>query len=303
MSNEKIAWDFLKSKGLNDYACAGILGNLQAESGLNPKNIENAYEKRYGYTDESYVQAVDNGTITRDEFTNHGFGVGICQWTWYTRRRALYDYAKSTNRSIGNLTMQLEFLYQELTTSYKGVLLDLKNATSILDASNSVLLKFERPADQSVKVQNYRATLGQQFYDKYANQKVEIQEPAKDQVQIANDEVYTVKSGDTLSGIASKYNTTYQELAKCNNISNPNLIYVGQKIRIPWKPQVGNTVIYNGTVHYANAYATAGYPCIGGKAKITQIYQLGKSKHPYHLVGIDCSVHGWVDAGTFTKEM
>lgn len=45
--------------------------------------------------------------------------------------------------------------------------------------------------------------------------------------------VYVVKSGDTLSGIASKYGTTYQELAKYNGISNPNLIYVGQKIKIP----------------------------------------------------------------------
>lgn len=43
---------------------------------------------------------------------------------------------------------------------------------------------------------------------------------------------YTVKSGDTLSGIASKYGTTYQKLASLNGISNPNKIYVGQKIRV-----------------------------------------------------------------------
>ena len=44
--------------------------------------------------------------------------------------------------------------------------------------------------------------------------------------------VYTVKSGDTLSGIALKYGTTYQHLAQINGIANPNLIYPGQKIRI-----------------------------------------------------------------------
>lgn len=43
---------------------------------------------------------------------------------------------------------------------------------------------------------------------------------------------YTVKSGDTLSGIASKYGTTYQKIAELNGISNPNLIYAGQKLRI-----------------------------------------------------------------------
>lgn len=44
---------------------------------------------------------------------------------------------------------------------------------------------------------------------------------------------YIVVKGDTLSGIANKYGTTYQELASYNNIDNPNLIYVGQVIKIP----------------------------------------------------------------------
>lgn len=43
---------------------------------------------------------------------------------------------------------------------------------------------------------------------------------------------YTVQAGDTLSGIASKYGTTYQELARINNIANPNVIYPGQVIKI-----------------------------------------------------------------------
>lgn len=43
---------------------------------------------------------------------------------------------------------------------------------------------------------------------------------------------YTVRSGDTLSGIASKYGTTYQHLAQINGIANPNKIYVGQRIRV-----------------------------------------------------------------------
>lgn len=45
-------------------------------------------------------------------------------------------------------------------------------------------------------------------------------------------EYYTVQPGDTLSAIASKYGTTYQKLAQMNGISNPNLIYAGQKIRV-----------------------------------------------------------------------
>lgn len=49
----------------------------------------------------------------------------------------------------------------------------------------------------------------------------------------STDTVYVVKAGDSLSKIAAKYNTTYKKLAEYNNIANPNLIRVGQKIKIP----------------------------------------------------------------------
>lgn len=43
---------------------------------------------------------------------------------------------------------------------------------------------------------------------------------------------YTVKSGDTLSGIASQFGVSYEQLAQANGIANPNRIYVGQVIRV-----------------------------------------------------------------------
>lgn len=49
---------------------------------------------------------------------------------------------------------------------------------------------------------------------------------------VSNETIYIVKSGDTLSAIAEKYNTTYQKIAKDNNIENPNLIYPNQKLVI-----------------------------------------------------------------------
>lgn len=51
-------------------------------------------------------------------------------------------------------------------------------------------------------------------------------------VPIANN-TYIVKSGDNLSSIAAKYNTTWQALAAANGLSNPNLIYPGQVLRVP----------------------------------------------------------------------
>lgn len=64
----------------------------------------------------------------------------------------------------------------------------------------------------------------------YAGQVLKIDGNAQPQQNTAV--YYTVQSGDTLSGIASKYGTTYQHLAQMNGIANPNLIYAGQKIRV-----------------------------------------------------------------------
>ena len=50
---------------------------------------------------------------------------------------------------------------------------------------------------------------------------------------VANaDMVYTVQSGDTLSGIASRLGVSYEQLAQSNGIANPNRIYVGQVLRV-----------------------------------------------------------------------
>ncbi len=54
----------------------------------------------------------------------------------------------------------------------------------------------------------------------------------QDIINGSSQKIHIVKSGETLSGIASKYGTTYQKIAKDNNISNPNVIYPGQKLII-----------------------------------------------------------------------
>lgn len=59
-----------------------------------------------------------------------------------------------------------------------------------------------------------------------------IQDIVNQKLGYHQEQTYVVKAGDTLSGIASQYGTTYQELAQKNGIANPNLIFVGQVIRI-----------------------------------------------------------------------
>lgn len=165
-NNEAAIWKFFKDKKLNDYAIAGIMGNLYAESGLSQINLQNTGNTKLKMTDAEYTAAVDSGTYTN--FVKDSQGYGLAQWTYWTRKEAMLSFAKNKKASIGDLNMQLEFLYNELISSYRGCYNKLVNAKSVLEASNAMLLDFERPKDQSTTVQNKRAGFGQVYYDKYA---------------------------------------------------------------------------------------------------------------------------------------
>ena len=168
MPTEQTIWNYFIEKGISPYGVAGLMGNLFAESGLNPKNLQNSCEKRLGMTDEEYPNAVDDG-----EYKNFGrdsAGYGLAQWTYYTRKELLLYSAKDKGVSIGDLQMQLDFLWTELSGKYNGVLSGLKTANSVREASDVVLTQFEKPKDQSDAVKEKRASYGQSYYDKYGKE-------------------------------------------------------------------------------------------------------------------------------------
>ena len=165
-ANEKLTWTFLMSKIGNPYGVAGLMGNLYAESGINPKNLQNSGNKKLGFTDVEYTNRVQAKIISKKEFSKDGFGYGIAQWTYHTRKEKMYDFCMASG-GIGDLVTQLEFLWKELQ-GYKTVLKTLKNAKTIREASDIVLLKYERPADQSEKVQKKRSEYGRMMFEKYS---------------------------------------------------------------------------------------------------------------------------------------
>ena len=68
-TNEEKIWNYLVGKGLSKAGAAGLMGNLNAESALNPKNLQNSYERTLGYTDDSYTAAVDSGSYATSSTT------------------------------------------------------------------------------------------------------------------------------------------------------------------------------------------------------------------------------------------
>ena len=164
-TNQEKVWNYLRNKGLPEHGVAALMGNLYAESGIEPTNLQNTYEKSLGFTDSSYTKAVDSGSY--GNFVNDEAGYGLAQWTYKTRKAALLNAAKNSGKSIGDLGMQLDYLWDELNGGYKSTLDVLQNASDIQTASNYVLRHFENPAVQDSRVKATRASYGQNIYDRY----------------------------------------------------------------------------------------------------------------------------------------
>lgn len=162
--DERVVWEYLIDKLGNAYGVAGLMGNLYAESKLNPKNLQSTYASKLGFTNDSYTQAVDARTYTN--FVYDSAGYGIAQWTYWSRKKGLYDLARQSNISIGDLSLQLKYLWSELQ-QYPQVCAALKSATSIAEASDIVLTKYEQAANQSAAAKQMRRDYAQKFYDQF----------------------------------------------------------------------------------------------------------------------------------------
>ena len=167
----KAIWDKLNAKLGNKIGVAALMGNLQAESGLYPDRVQG--DIPYSDYSKQYTARVDSGEISENDFVNNGpngGGYGLAQWTFYTRKQALYDmYKIGGYTSIGSVDLACDFLLRELERDYPNVYNALLWASSIRYASDIVLHDFENPADQSTSVEELRASMGQAIYDTFSD--------------------------------------------------------------------------------------------------------------------------------------
>lgn len=179
MTDTEKIWKYLTEQGCTDAGAAGLMGNLQHESGMAPNRVEILCLKRLReqgktYTDETYTAAVDSGMIPETEFIHplpgKQYGYGLAQWTAPSRKESLYLAAKSHGVSISDLKMQLEFLVSELKINFSKVWDTLVTTDNVHTASDAILLHFEQPAN-AASMSAARAETGYAIYAKYHRKK------------------------------------------------------------------------------------------------------------------------------------
>ena len=158
--NEKPIWDFLINKIGNEIGAAAVMGNLMAESSLNPGCTTGKNKTK------DYIVDADAGRI---DFKNDRVAFGLAQWCVWTRKTKLWNYAKSVNKSVGDLQTQLEFLWKELSEDFPVTCGMMKDAVDIKTASSQFMMRYEKPADQSDKMKQRRANYAQKFFDQFCS--------------------------------------------------------------------------------------------------------------------------------------
>lgn len=142
-------WGYLKSKGFTDQAAAGVMGNIQQESGMDPTKIQG------------------NGK---------GPAAGLFQWENYNtksgRWKSMYNFAKKRGKNWTDLQSQLDYMYHECTNGYEagvfrrkyGGFSKLKSCTDI----NKACLMFEKAFERAGKpMMSTRYKYAKQYYNKF----------------------------------------------------------------------------------------------------------------------------------------
>ena len=131
--NETKIWNYFKKKGLSDAQVAGIMGNMQLESGFDPEAV-NSSSGAYG----------------------------IAQWLG-SRKTALESFAKEKGTKSSDLQTQLDYYWHELETSESATYTALKQSKTAEEAATVIQDKFERCGDGTSQRQQFTKDI----YSKY----------------------------------------------------------------------------------------------------------------------------------------
>ena len=220
-SNAQYIYQYFKERGWTCEAIAGMLGNMQAESGI----------------------------VADIEERGGGDGFGLVQWT---PKSKLINWANSLNLDYKDLDAQCKRIQWELENSQQFYStstypLSFRQYTQSTEDPGYLALVFlanyERPLNPN---QPIRSTYASNWYDLLAVRGGDGQVSSSNSGQSSSDDsvavsggeassvaaIYTVKKGDTLSEIASKYGTTVSKLQTLNSIKDVNKISVGQVLKL-----------------------------------------------------------------------
>ena len=224
-------WKYFTSHGWSESAVAGLLGNLQKESGVECIRVQNdASRDRKKSID--YTNSV--GSV-RSQFIDDSKGYGLAQWTTSNRKAGLWDLAVSRGKSVGDSDVQIEFLFTEFERGTpankepgsklcsvigKNSLAQLKKSQDVREATWIVLSQFEKPY---VVLHGKEEAKAAELQERYTNAVAWFTRLSKGQVEsIKTEAMPEIKANDNTRDAAGgvSYKTSADISASSNASSN-----------------------------------------------------------------------------------
>ena len=214
-SNAKIIWDYLTSHGWSQEAVAGILGNMEVETGIEP----NLHE--YG----------------------GGTGYGLVQWTPGTR---LINWAHQNGLDPSNIYTQLKRLEFEVENCHissinpyidKLGVGNFRDFTKLRKSPEEMarifVINYERPSNEGMKLEKRQAA-ARRWYDKFSGGSSYVPSTSK---STDNIQYYTVQAGDSYWAISRKFGLTVDQLLEMNNFDANHIIHPGDRLIVGYSSE------------------------------------------------------------------
>ena len=152
MNNALLIYNQLCASGVSEAGALALLGNWMAESGLEPNRLQGDFTQGRTHS-KAYVDDIRAGRISKAQFAHDQKGFGLAQWTYYSRKEALYDFWKNSGADgIDDLMMQVKFALQELSSGeYAGLWVVLRTTVDVWTATDKVCRLYERPYYNNVE--------------------------------------------------------------------------------------------------------------------------------------------------------
>jgi len=149
MSYTQTIYNCFRRHGLTEAAAIAFLGNWDQESGNEPFRLQGDFNP-YRTASKAYVHGVEDGSISKQQFQSDQKGFGLAQWTYWSRKAALYDFWKASGKALDSAEMQTDFAMRELQNDYKALLNFLASTNDVYTACSRICREYERPAYNNI---------------------------------------------------------------------------------------------------------------------------------------------------------
>jgi hypothetical protein len=116
-------------------------------------------------SDAEYTKKYNNSPTT---CYKDGVGYGLAQWTYWTRKQNLFEFANARGKSVGDEDAQVAFIIHELRTEYSGLFSYLCKCEDMYEATSRICKEYERPAVNNIDT---RYQYAQTFYKDLGGEK------------------------------------------------------------------------------------------------------------------------------------